>query len=73
MPNIDIDNVIIALTKIALQLEKEIVDNELSDNVISVRNRARATDTLSTVQRVLADDWLIQRLTLQLGWETIDG
>lgn len=56
------DILLASLTQIALRLEKEINDESLSDNLINVRNRARARATLSTVQNVLGDDWLVERL-----------
>lgn len=59
------DNLLTVLTTIALKLEREANDNSLSDNLINVRNRARARATLSTVQAVLADDWLIQAMTIE--------
>src|SRR3954462_8252809 len=61
-----VDILLEALTEIALRLEKEANDASLSDNLISVRHRAQARATLSTVQYVLGDDWLVESLAATL-------
>lgn len=60
------DDVLTALSRIALILEKEISDNSLSENLISVRTRTRAADSLGTVRRFMGDDWFITTFTRQL-------
>lgn len=59
------DDVLSALARITLTLEKEISDNS-SENLISVRNRTRAADSLGTVRRFMGDDWFITTFTRQL-------
>lgn len=61
------DTLIMALTTIVLRLEKEAQENMFSDNPIYVRIRSQANDSLQTVQRILADDWLVGRLVLELN------
>lgn len=61
------DTLIMALTTIVLRLEKEAQENMFSDNPIYVRIRSHANDSLQTVQRILADDWLVGRLVLELN------